>query len=90
MLGNIRFSRWLVGAAILIAAECAGVAAVELALTHPAQAQRADDRYPFQRRQQQGGGFFGWFGGGGGYNSRSYPGEHQQQQQAPAQYESSR
>ena len=88
MVGNTRFSRWLVGAVILAVAECAGVAAIGLASTQPAQAQRADDRYPFLRRQQQGGGgFFGWFGGGGGFNSRSVPGDNQQ---APGQFESSR
>src|SRR5215831_1832690 len=87
MIGKIRLSRWLAGAVILAVAECASVAAIEFALTQPAQAQRADDRYPFPRRQQQGGGFFGWFGGGGGYNPRTVPGE---QQQAPSQFESSR
>lgn len=90
MVGKMRFSRWLVGAVILAVAECASVAAIDLALTQPAQAQRSDDRYPFLRqRQQQGRGFFGWFGGGGGYNSRSFPGEFQQQQ-PPGQFESSR
>ena len=77
MVGKIRFSRWLVGAVILAVAECASVAAIELAFTQPVQAQRADDRYPFLSRQrQQHGGFFG-FGGlfGGGSNQRSYPGE---------------
>ena len=52
MVGKIRFSRWLVGAVILAVVECAGVAAIDLALTQPAQAQRADDRYPFQRQRQ--------------------------------------
>ena len=89
MVGKSRFSRWLVGAVILAVIECAGVAAIELALTRPADAQRADDRYPYQRRQQQGGGFFGWFGGGGGYFSRPAPGEYQQPQ-PQSQFESSR
>jgi uncharacterized protein len=81
MFGKIRRSHWLIGAIILAAAECAGVAAVEFALTLPAQAQRADDRYPFLSRQRQQGGFFGgFFGGGGGYNSRSFPGEPPPQQ----------
>ena len=78
MVGKIRFSRWLVGAVILAVAECASVAAIDIALTQPAQAQRADDRYPFLSRQrQQHGGFFGFGGlfGGGGSNQRSYPGE---------------
>jgi hypothetical protein len=88
MVGNLRFSRWLVGAVILAVTQCAGIAAIDLALTQPAHAQRADDRYPFQRQRQQQGGFFGWFGGGG-YNSRSYPGEFQQPQ-PQTQFESSR
>ena len=78
MIGNIRFSRWLVGAVVLAVAECASVAAIDVALTQPAQAQRADDRYPFLSRQRQHGGFFGFgglFGGGGYSNSRPYPGE---------------
>ncbi len=77
MVGKIRFSRWLVGAVILIVAECVSVAAINIALTLPAQAQRADDRYPFLSRQRQHGGFFGFGGlfGGGGSNTRSYPGE---------------
>ena len=81
MAGKFRFLRWLVAAVILAAAECAGVVAIDVALTQPAQAQRADDRYPFlsRQRQQQRGGFFGWFGGGG-FNSHSIPGEMPQQQ----------
>ena len=75
MFGKIRLARWLIGAVILAAAECASVAAIEIALTLPAQAQRADDRYPFLSRQRQQGGFFGGLFGGGGFNSRSYPGE---------------
>ena len=80
MFGKIRFSHWLIGAAILAMAECASVAAIEIALTFPAQAQRADDRYPFLSRQRQQGGFFGGLFGGGGSNSRSYPGEYPPQQ----------
>ena len=81
MFGKIRLSHWLIGAVILAAAECASVAAIEIALTLPAQAQRADDRYPFLSRQRQQGGFFGgFFGGGGGFNSRSNPGENPPQQ----------
>jgi hypothetical protein len=59
MFVKIRLSHWLIGAVILAAAECASVAAIEIALTLPAQAQRADDRYPFLSRQRQQGGFFG-------------------------------
>jgi len=88
MFGKIRFSRWLVGAVVLAVAECTSVAAIDLALTLPAQAQRADDRYPFLSRQRQQNGFFGFGGffGGGGYNSRTFPGENPPQQ---PQYESS-
>ena len=85
MVDKIRFSRWLVGAVVLAVAECASVAAIDIALTQPAQAQRADDRYPFLSRQrQQHGGFFGFGGlfGGGGSNQRSYPGESPPQQPA--------
>ena len=83
MFGKNRFSRWLVGAVVLAVAECASIAAIDIALTQPAQAQRADDRYPFLSRQrQQHGGFFGFGGlfGGGGSNTRSYPGESPPQQ----------
>src|SRR5664279_2186148 len=87
MFGKIRLSRWLIGAVVLALAECASVAAIEFALTLPAQAQRADDRYPFLNRQRQQGGFFGGFFGGGGYNSRSYPGDNPPQQ-PQSQYQS--
>ena len=83
MFGKNRFSRWLVVAVVLAVAECASIAAIDIALTQPAQAQRADDRYPFLSRQrQQHGGFFGFGGlfGGGGSNTRSYPGESPPQQ----------
>ena len=81
MFGKIRLAHWLIGAVILAMAECASVAAIEIAFTLPAQAQRADDRYPFLSRQRQRGGFFGgFFGGGGGFNSRPYPGEYPPQQ----------
>ncbi|HEY1475602.1 MAG TPA: DUF459 domain-containing protein [Pseudolabrys sp.] len=84
MFGKIRISRWLVGAVVLALAECASVAAIEVALTLPAQAQRADDRYPFLSRQRQQGGFFGgFFGGGGGLNSRFYPGPSEYPSQPP-------
>ena len=39
MLEKYGFRGWLVGAVILAAAECAGVAAIEIAFTDPAQAQ---------------------------------------------------
>jgi uncharacterized protein len=53
MFGKIRLSRWLAGAAILAAADCAAIAAVELAFTNPAEAQF------FGSRPQRSGGFFG-------------------------------
>ena len=64
MDGKIRLSRWLIGAAILAVAECASVAAVEIALTAPAQAQSQsrDDRFPFLRQRQRGGMFENLFG----------------------------
>src|SRR5664279_4835301 len=89
MFGKIRHSHWLIGAVILAAAECASVAAIEIALTLPAQAQRADDRYPFLSRQRQQGGFFGGLFGGGGFNPRPNPGEYPPRQQPQYQSESS-
>jgi hypothetical protein len=71
MTGKNRFSRWLVGAALLAAVDVAGLATLELAISSPAQAQFfGDDRFPFLSRQRpqrpSGGGFFGggFFGGG--------------------------
>ena len=71
MTGKNRFSRWLVGAALLAAVDVAGLAALELTVSSPAQAQLfGDDRFPFLSRQRpqrpSGGGFFGgdFFGGG--------------------------
>ena len=71
MTGKNRFSRWLVGAALLAAVDVAGLATLELAISSPAQAQLfGDDRFPFLSRQRpqrpSGGGFFGggFFGGG--------------------------
>jgi hypothetical protein len=87
MLHNVRFSRWLIGAVILTAVDCAGLAVLEAALTSPAQAQFRDDRFPFlsrQRPQRPGGGFFGGGGGGGfgglfGGSQRTYENEYEQQ-----------
>ncbi len=60
MFWKTRFSRWLVGAAVLAAAECASVTAIGFALTVPAQAQFFDSRSQFNNRPrpQRGGGFF--------------------------------
>ena len=77
MIGKNRFSRWLVGAVLLAAVDCAGLVAVEFSLTSPAQAQFRDDRFPFLSRQRprSGGGFFGGFWGG---SDRSYENPEQQ------------
>ncbi len=60
MIGRIRISRWLIAAAVLAVAECAGLVALEVALTVPAQAQARDERFPFLGRQRpaRSGGFF--------------------------------
>jgi len=79
MTGKHRFSRWLLGAALFAALDCAGVVAIEAALVTPAQAQ-----FPFfggqqqQHRSRSGGGFFG--GLFGGFDRHPDPYE---QQQAP-------
>jgi hypothetical protein len=57
MFGKIRLSRWLVGAALLAAAECAGLAAIAVAVSGPAQAQwfggfGGGNDYQQQRRQK--------------------------------------
>lgn len=63
MVRNKRMSRWLLGAVILAAAECAAVVAVNVPLVDSAQAQFfRDDRFR-QRPQRSGGGLFdGLFG----------------------------
>jgi uncharacterized protein len=70
MFGKLRFSRWLVGVVVLAAVECAGVIAVELSISGPAQAQFRDDRYPVRRHSRPGGFFDQLFGGG--YTSPRY------------------
>jgi hypothetical protein len=73
MVGKVRLSRLVIGAAILAVVECAGLLAIEIATIAPAQAQFfRDDRYPFLRRQRQprSGGFFQNFFGG--QDSRRY------------------
>ena len=68
MTGKNRVSRWLVGAALLAAVDFAGLAALELAVSSPAQAQFFGDGFWNRQRPQRpsGGGFFGggFFGGG--------------------------
>ncbi len=83
MLGKVRFSRWLVGAVILAAVDCAGLAVIEGALTSPAQAQFRDDRFPFlsrQRPQRSGGGLFGGGGFGGFFGGSQRPSENEYEQ----------
>jgi hypothetical protein len=81
MTGKNRFSRWLVGAALLAAVDVAGLAALELTVSSPAQAQLfGDDRFPFLSRQRpqrpSGGGFFGGFFGDG---QRQFDNTYEQQ-----------
>src|SRR5262245_11960549 len=78
MIGNNLLARCAVGAVLLAAVDCAGIIAIEVSLTSPAQAQFRDDRFPFLSRQRPrsgGGGFFGGFFGGG---ERSYEGPVEQ------------
>jgi hypothetical protein len=82
MFGKIRISRWLIGVAVLAVAECASVAAIEIAITAPAQAQTRDDRFPFLRQRPRSGGFFG--GIFGPSNRQTYESEQ------PAQSDNSR
>jgi hypothetical protein len=81
MTGKNRVSRWLVGAALLAAVDFAGLAALELAVSSPAQAQFFGDGFWNRQRPQRpsGGGFFGGglFGGGQRQFDNTY------EQQAP-------
>jgi hypothetical protein len=79
MIGKNRLSRWLLGAALLAAVDCAGLVAIEIALTSPAQAQFRDDRFPFLSRQRPQRGIFGGFFGGSDRPSDN----SLEQQQAP-------
>src|SRR5450830_457983 len=84
MFGKIRFSRWLIAAAVLAVAECAGVAAVEFAFTAPAQAQFFGDQQ-YRRAPPRSGGFLQNFFGP--FNSRPYEGEYRPpQQKQPRQH----
>jgi len=84
MFGKIRFSRWLIAAAVLAVAECAGVAAVEFAFTAPAQAQFFGDQQ-YRRAPPRSGGFLQNFFGP--FNSRPYEGEYgPPQQKQPRQH----
>src|SRR5260221_9315938 len=59
MIAKNRLSRWLLGAALFAAVDCAGLFALEIALTSPPQAPFRDDRFPFLSRQRQQPRFFG-------------------------------
>ncbi len=83
MLGKVRFSRWLVGAVVLAAVDCAALAVIEGSLTSPAQAQLRDDRFPFlsrQRPQRSGSGLFGGGGFGGFFGGSQRPSENEYEQ----------
>jgi len=89
MFRNLRISRWLVGAVILAVVECAGLVAIELAVTSPAQAQVRDDRYPFQNRHRpRGGGFFQQLFGP--FNAPRYERQYEPSQSAPQHTDHSR
>src|SRR5579885_363547 len=86
MRGKARLSRLVIGAAILAAVECVGLAAMQLAILDSAQAQVRDDRFPFLRRQRSGsGGFFGDLFGNPGYRRYEQP-----QYDQPSEHTSSR
>src|SRR5450830_1583425 len=80
MFSKIRFSRWLIAAAVLAVAECAVVTAVEVAFNVPAQAQFfGDQQYQYRRAQPRSGGFFQNFFNP--FNSRPYEREYRPPQQ---------
>ena len=63
MFGKLRSWQWLLGAGLLAAVECAGLVAVEVAISSPAQAQFWGDRpYQSQRRYRSNGFFQNFFG----------------------------
>ena len=64
MFGKIRVTRWLVGALLMALLECAGVLAIEVAVTTPAQAQFWNDWTSSRRpsRPRSGGIFQNLFG----------------------------
>jgi hypothetical protein len=87
-----RFVQTVVGVAVLAMAECAGLAAITVAMTGPAEAQFWDQRSQSSNRQRpsRGGGFFEQFFGP--FNSReddrapSQRGGGHEREQAPADY----
>lgn len=82
MFGKLRSSHWLVGAAILALIDCAGVAAIELSMISPAQAQFDQGFYPFRRHVPRSGGFFQQLFGPS--NSRHY--QREEERSAPSQH----
>ncbi len=62
MFGKNWLTHWLIGVAILAMADFASIAAIEVALTVPVQAQSRDERFPFLRQRPRSNGFFGIFG----------------------------
>src|SRR5690349_4082487 len=59
MFGKFRVSRWLVGALMMALIECAGLVAVEVAVSTPAQAQFWNDwTSPRRPSRPRSGGFF--------------------------------
>jgi hypothetical protein len=79
MFRTAHVARWLVGAIVLAAVECAGIGAISLAVTMPAQAQYSDDGYPSmnRRHQQRSGGFFQQFFGP--FNAPRYERQYEEQ-----------
>ena len=76
MFGKKRLWRFVIGAVLLAAVECAGLAAIQLATVSPAHAQfwnNNDERYPFLKRQRSRGGFFGDLFGNPGYRRGEQP-----------------
>jgi len=63
MFGKLRSWQWLLGVGLLAAVECAGLVAVEVAISSPARAQFWGDRpYQSQRRYRSNGFFQNFFG----------------------------
>jgi hypothetical protein len=88
MLRKVRLSRWLAGAVILAAVECAGLAAIGLAATSPAHAQFSDNRYGYRRHQYRSGGFFQQLFGP--FNAPRYERQRQRSRSAPQHVDHSR
>lgn len=91
MFGKIRFTRWLLAAALLGAAELAAVTALTAALTAPADAQWfSNDSYQRRPRPQRSGGFFERLFGPSDDRSYDRGGTYYQPQAAPPSESSGR